>query len=428
MNLSNHFPPLRLLAALLPLPALARAEEPAVAAISLPALVQHIVAHNPERAFYKAAIEAAQAGRKSAGSLTNPELSIDFGRKRVTDASGTLAGEGNAWSVAVTQTFEWSGRLALRKSIANRDVEMAELGLARFENALVGRARLLAYGLHASHARAEAMREVAERFTVLKETFLARDPAGITPLLETRVIEAAELALQRRATGAELAVQAALIELNLLRGATPDAALTILAPELVFKDLPATPALVAAARENNFEFRLRRLELEQQGYAVLLARNDRYPAISVSPFLAQEKTGERETTFGVGISLPIPVTGRTRGSVDVAEARRRQAETVVFVAQRDLESEILTAALAYRTKLAETRRWSADAAQRFREAAQLADRHYRLGAVSIATYVELQNSYLDAVEALLDTKSETLAAGLQLQQLTGLEIITISQP
>ena len=39
----------------------------------------------------------------------------------------------------------------------------------------------------------------------------------------------------------------------------------------------------------------------------------------------------------------------------------------------------------------------------------------------IATYVELQNSYLEAVEALLDTKREALEAGLQLKQLTGLD-------
>jgi outer membrane protein TolC len=50
-----------------------------------------------------------------------------------------------------------------------------------------------------------------------------------------------------------------------------------------------------------------------------------------------------------------------------------------------------------------------------------ADRHYRLGAVPIATYVELQKAYLEAVGALLDTKREALEAGLKLQQLTGLD-------
>ena len=57
----------------------------------------------------------------------------------------------------------------------------------------------------------------------------------------------------------------------------------------------------------------------------------------------------------------------------------------------------------------------------FRKAAELADRHYRLGAVPIAIYVELQKQYLEAVEALLDTRREALEAGQQIQLLTGLE-------
>ena len=65
-------------------------------------------------------------------------------------------------------------------------------------------------------------------------------------------------------------------------------------------------------------------------------------------------------------------------------------------------------------------RWRPDSAQHFRAAAELADRHYRLGAVPISTYVELQQQYLEAVEALLDTKREALAAAAQLELLTGL--------
>ena len=34
--------------------------------------------------------------------------------------------------------------------------------------------------------------------------------------------------------------------------------------------------------------------------------------------------------MGVGLSLPLPVGGRTRSAVDVAEVRRRQAETAAL--------------------------------------------------------------------------------------------------
>ncbi|EIQ00093.1 outer membrane protein [Opitutaceae bacterium TAV1] len=390
-------------------------------AVPLAAVVAEIIAGDPELKFYEAEIEAAKIGRRTAALWNDPELSIEGGRKTVHDERGKLQDVGASWSLSITQTFEWPGRLALRKSIANRDVAMAELGFARFRHALGARARTLAQGLHAADARAVAVREVADRFETLKDTFLARDPAGITPLLETRVIEASELALQRRATEAALAAQAALIELNQLRGVAVDTPLRIAAPPLKLNDAPPPGTLLAAARENNFDFRMRRLEVEQQGYLVRLARNERYPAFSVSPFISQDKAGDRETIVGLGLSMPIPVTGRGRNAAAAAESRRRQAEALMLVAGRDLEREVLTTAQAFATKLAETRRWSPDSVEKFREAAELADRHYRLGTVPVATYVELQNSYLDAVEALLDTQREAMEAGLRLQELTGLE-------
>jgi len=75
--------------------------------------------------------------------------------------------------------------------------------------------------------------------------------------------------------------------------------------------------------------------------------------------------------------------------------------------------------LALQVKLDEMSKWRADSAQKFREAAELADRHYRLGAVPISTYVELQKQYLEAIGAILDTKQEALAAAQTLEQLTG---------
>lgn len=402
---------------------------PAAEATTIPALITEITAKNPERAFYEAELSAARSSARAAARLADPELSVELGRKRVRASDGSLAGEGTAWSVSLTQTFDWPGRLPLRKAIASRDITLAELGLARFDQALAARARILATGLHSAATRADAIREVADRFTALKETFLARDPAGLTPLLDTRVIEASELTLQRRATEAELALHTALIELNQLRGTAPDAPLRIDAPHDYAAALTAPPArdaLISAARENNFEYRMRRVELEQQGYAVRLARNERYPDIAVSPYYSQEKADGTERTFGVGLSIPLPVTGRSGATVNEAESRRRQAEAAAYLAERELDREVLISAQTLQTKLAETARWKPDTITKFREAAALADRHYRLGAVPISTYIELQNSYLDAVESLLDTRNEALEAALRLEELTGLELMPLA--
>ena len=398
----------------------AHAEIPAPAR-PLDALVAEMVSRNPEVAFYEAEIEAAKAGRRAVARGNDPELSVQGGRKRVRDVAGVLAGEGNAWSVSVTQTFEWPGRLALRKSIANRQIELAELGLDRFKAALRARATTLIYGLHVAAEKSAAAEEVAARYRTLRELFLARDPAGIAPLLETRVIEAQELALARRATDADLAAKAALVALNQLRGAPLDAAFRAPDTALVFHPAPSLDVLLGAAREQNFEFRMRKVELEQQGLAVSLARNERYPAVSIGPFVSQDTAGERETIVGLSLSVPLPLGGRSRSGIDLAEARRRQAEAMLLVAQRELESEVITAARTFDAKRVAAAQWRPEAVKEFRDAAELADRHFRLGAVPLATYLELQDSYLEAVEALLDTKRELLEVGQHLQLVTGLD-------
>lgn len=395
--------------------------QPGQATVSVATLVTEALAKNPELKFYEAEIAAAKAGRKSAAAWANPEASGSVGQKRLT--SPGLSDEGIAWAVSVVQPLEWPGRIGLRKAIANHDIELAELGNARFQAALTGRIRALAFDLFAAQEKAAAANEVAERFKALREVLLQRDPAGLTPLLETRVIEATELNAQRKASAAQLTTQAALLELNQLRGGAPDTQLVVGRTQLSFRPPEERQTLLALAQTNNFELRLRAVELAQQGFRVMLAKNERYPALSVGPEYSEEKVGnDREQIIGVSASLPLPLWNRNSGNIETAKARQMQAEVSLQVTERDIQRQVLAAALTYETKLREMARWRPDSVQHFKEAAELADRHYRLGAVPIATYVELQQQYLEAVESLLDTKHEALEAATQLELLTGLSL------
>lgn len=409
---------------------LARAQEeasptnapvPAAVSKTLDVLVAEALEKNPELKFYEAEIAAAKAGRKTAGQLGNPEVSGGVGQKRVSSLG--LSDEGIAWSVSVVQPLEWPGRIGLRKAIANRDIELAQLGYDRFKVALTGRVRTLAYGLFAAQEKAAAAGEVAERFKALREVLVQRDPAGLTPLLETRVIEATELNAQRKASEAMLATQSALLELNLLRGVSPDTQLVIGQAQLNFRPPEERMSLLSLAHTNNFELRMRAVELAQQGFRVKLAKNERYSSLSVGPEYSEEKVGnDREQIIGVSVSMSLPLWDRNTGNIEAAKARQMQAEVSLNVTERDIQRQVLAAALTYETKLREMAKWRPDSVQHFKEAAELADRHYRLGAVPISIYVELQQQYLDAVDGLLETKRETLEAASQLELLTGLPL------
>jgi cobalt-zinc-cadmium efflux system outer membrane protein len=389
--------------------------------LSIEALVAEVLAKNPERQFYEAEITAAKAGHKTAGLMANPELSATVGHKGVSGPG--VGAEGVAWSASLMQPFEWPGRMGLRKAIANRDIGLAELGLDRFKLALSTRTRALAFAVFAAQEKAKAAEEVAGRFKALREVMVQREPAGLTPLLETRVIEATELNAQRKASASALAAKAALLELNQLRGVPPETRLIIGATDVAFQPAGPTEMFIQLARTNNFEIKVRAVELAQQGFRVELAKNERYPTLSVGPTISEERAGsDRERVIGVGISVPLPLWNRNKGNIDVAQARQVQAETSYYVAQREVERNVVEALLTYESKLGEMGKWRPDAVQHFQAAAELADRHYRLGAVPVSTYVELQKQYFEAVDGLFDTKSEALSAAVRLEQLVGLPL------
>ena len=116
----------------------------------------------------------------------------------------------------------------------------------------------------------------------------------------------------------------------------------------------------------------------------------------------------------------MPLWNRNKGNIEAAVASQMQAEVSLNVTEREIQRKVVEAALKYEAKLREMARWRPDSVQHFREAAEVADRHYRLGAVPISTYVELQKQYLEAVEGLLDTKKEALESAQNLELLTGL--------
>ncbi len=401
---------------------------PAETAQSLEDVVNEVLAHNPELQFYEAEIKVAKGLRKTAGLWSNPEVSGSVGQKRViSSADGeTTTAKGVASEIAVTQSIEWPGRIRLRKAIADRDIKLAELGLEQFRALLVGRVKIAAYILVATQDKAAATREVASHFRSLREVLIQRDQAGLTPLLETRIIEALELNIQRKASAATLASQAALLDLNQLRGAPPDAPLALTKLNLNFLPLKTNKEeLIALARVNDYSVRTRAMELEGQGYRVRLAKNERFPAISAGPAITQERAGDRERVIGAAISLPLPLWNRNQGGIAVAKAQQTQAETSFNIAQREAERRAVQAATTYETKLREMANWQPDSIQHFKEAAELADRHYRLGSVPVSTYVDLQSQYLDTIEGLQDTKKEALESATQLELLTGTDLLLI---
>ncbi len=386
-------------------------------------LISEVLEKNPELKIFEAEITAAKGSRTTAGLWANPDVSGSLGQKRVWNEDDELTGKGKTGDLSVAQTFEWPGRIGLRKAITDRDIELAELGLEQFKAHLVSRTKLAIYELLAAQEKAAATREVAEHFSALREVLVQRGQAGLTPQLETRVIEAMELNMQRKASQASLAAQAALFDLNQLRGASPDVKVPLTQLNFSFGPLKKDQkTLVTLAKSADFMVRQRKIELARQNFRVGLAENERLPAVSIGPSISQERAGDRERVIAAAVSVPLPLWDRNQGNIASTRAQRVQAETSLTLAEREAERRVIETVATYEIKLKEMAKWQPDSIEHFREAAELADRHYRLGAVPVSTYIELQTQYLETIEGLQDTKKEALEAANQLDLLTGVNL------
>lgn len=385
------------------------------------ALVTEALQRNPELNFFVADIAAAKGAVRTAKTVRNPELSSEFGYKNSRENSGGASGDGPIAALSLSQTFEYPGRIALRKAIANHDVALAELHLQQFRLTLSARVRTLAYGISSAQQKAVAAREVARRFQALSDVLEQRPTAGVTPQLEARIIDANTLAFRRQEREAALAIAISSAELNQLSGRPAEAPLKIAASKVQFS-ATSLPSLLTAARANAFDIRIRQVEFAQQGVKVALSKNERFPAVSVRPFYSVENAIDREQRAGLGVSLPLPVWDRNLGNIATSKARQQQAEASLAMAEREVERRVAQNAAILTARRTEIDNLKGDELTKLRDAAETADRNYQMGAVPLTIYIETQKQYLELVSSFAELQKEALQAAQELEILTGLKL------
>lgn len=382
-------------------------------------IVVQALANNAELKFYEAEVTAAKGQRTQAGLWKNPELSGEYGSRRITDAAGGLQGDGFTRSVALTQTFEFPGKGSLRKAIANKDIEIAELGLKQFRMALTGRVQMLAYRYQAASINAAAAEEISERSAALVDLLKKRSIAGTTQLLELRVIEGSLVELHKSAKEFIQQREETRLELNTLMGWPSSQSLVIRSELTPPAHALEVNKLVLTGLAQNLQLKGRIAELEKSVRQVSAAKLEAAPDFSVGPFFSQDKAGDLEENFGGSLSLTLPLWNWNQGNIATAKARREQADALLLDARRKVEAEITRHIRFYDLTLKQLQQMSGDLTEQLRATSELADRQYRTGAISVQLYLEVQRNFLSVQQTHNEAIQEAWSRLLDLDLLTG---------
>lgn len=392
-------------------------------------LVSEVLSNNPELRSTEAEIAIATGDRRTAGQWKNPEVSLEYGKRSVRNSTGEVTGEGTTRSASITQTFEFPGKGSLRKAIADKNVQIAELGLEQFKLALEYKARLLLFQLKASEIKSQIAQEMSDQATEQIELLKKRSVAGVQGLLDLRIIEANLIETKKAAIEAKQNHNNLLSDFNSLRGVLQNKHIDLsfaLSPPTIKTNIGK---LIEDAQVNNRQLQIRSLELERATQEVSAARLDAAPDFSVGPFFSQDRAGDKEVNVGIGLSFPLPLWNFNRGQVDSAKGRLTQTDALQQKSQAEVATEITKQFKNYSILEKQLKEFHPEFLTDIRHAATIADRHYRLGSIGVQTYLEMQRQYLNTYSTYYDEIISAYESLYDLELLTGghLEIHTIEE-
>lgn len=381
-------------------------------------LVQRGLMENAELLSFQAEIEGARGERTQTGLWKNPEISGGYGPRTVKSSDGSEASDFNR-NISITQTFEFPGKASLRKAIADKNIELAQLGLDQFSLALRGEIESLAQEYLAASDEANAAEEVSDRCRALIKLLGQRPAAGVQQLLELKVIQGSLIELQKSSFEHAKARDETRLELNRLVGFPPNYPLKLAATTAI-PAIQATPErIILQGLSRNYQLKIRLLEIDKAVKTLSAAKLEIAPDFTVGPYFSQDKAFDDERNYGISISTTLPLWDWNQGNIQTARAKREQADILLLDARRKVEAEILRRLRSIELTRRELTLASEATVEDLRNAADLADRQYRTGGINVQLFLESQRTYLTAQETWREAILQNWKNTLDLDLLVG---------
>src|SRR5581483_1020546 len=190
---------------------------PGTNVLTLNDAIRLALADKPDIRVLSADIAAARGEVTTAKTWQNPEVSVAPGFKTIRDPSATeFHGD-----FGLEQTFEWPGKRALRRAVAEKNVAVRQLALVGFRSQLAIQVRRAYFTVLATR-EVVGLRE--QRLTLAKSFVDAakkKVEGGFAPEFEATKAEVEVVAAQRVLRQAQAQHDAASVTLNALMGRKP---------------------------------------------------------------------------------------------------------------------------------------------------------------------------------------------------------------
>ncbi|MDR0843048.1 MAG: TolC family protein [Acidobacteriota bacterium] len=312
----------------LSLPVPARSETAASPAASEPlrldALIEQVLAHNPELQAARKRWEAAQKRPGQERSLPDPNIGLGWSAAGAPYPGAGLGTEMSAnVGVTLSQMLPFPGKLGLRGGIAEKEATAESFLFTGAGRNLVARCKTAFYELQYIYEALDVLdrnrtllERLAQSVRIRYESGEAAQQDLIKAQLEITLLETRALELERLRQGATAEINALLNQDVASPLARPEPPTNL--PDLPF--LPSFEALQSSALQSAPEIRAQRSVIDGRQLALELARRESYPDFEVMGGYFNQGSMKDMWEFRVQMNLPIFSANKRRLAVEEAAA------------------------------------------------------------------------------------------------------------
>jgi cobalt-zinc-cadmium efflux system outer membrane protein len=389
---------------------------------SFEAFLTEVAQNNLEYAAQRYNVSIAQAQIVKARVYPNPVLGTGFW--------GDVSGQDmpSVFNLGITQTFLTGGKRRAGIQVAERNYKVAGATLEDFFRNLRATAATAFVDALAAKLILEQKQRSASSLDRLVEANQRRFRAG--DLAEIDVVQSRVEALQfhSEVLAAQSNLQTALIALSQFLGAqrgsvtiSPRGRMdvptkTFVLSDMVEEALQKRPDVVGA-----------REALEASRLAVKLAQANRIPDVDVGVGWQRTSSSSNEIapspqfdSFGVSLSVPIPVFNTLRAELDMARFASEQAEKIFRSVQLKAEVEVRQAYARYHLAVDRVAKYKGETLRDSAAVLQAKLYSYQRGRASLLEVLNAQRDENNVYLAYYDTLTEYAKSMVALEQAAGI--------
>lgn len=394
---------------------------PVTNALTLDAAIRLALADNPDIRVLSAGIASARGEVTTAKTWQNPEVSVAPGFKTVRDPSDTLF----HGDFGVEQTFEWPGKRALRRAVAEKNVAVRQLALDGFRSQLAIQVRRAYFTVLATR---EVVALRAQQLALAK-TFVdaarKKVEGGFAPEFEATKAEVEVVGAQKMLRETQAQHDAARVALNSLMGRKPAEPLVIAGALVDGIELPGQFALLEKALAQNPAVKIQEAEAERTGLSLQSIRKSRLPDFKVG--LSLEYTRD-EQIVGFGLSLPLPFWDKKKGEIATATAEQEKALAELDKLRREILRDVTTASQNLAAAKESLAFYTPALRDKLKAALDAAAQNYSEGRMPLLLYLEAQRTYFDTQADYFEMLQKLYEAQAAVESAAGVSLDQISQP